>query len=242
MRAKLTDRRVGLAAELEKANRANEEAQTELIKTGNSDAMKASTVAHARFSALREAVATIDETLSAKQQEVEEAKTYEAQESTRIRISEIEREMDQRMSKYRRGRVEAHRVLETILPGASQALMRWTSLRNERNKLTGTQPPLKDRVPQVERLEPFGLLVDQALHLLGVIASQPSRAERHAAMIERNKTAEEASRREEELRARRKQEAEVKRISFFTEQRRVGKEGRTDGRASSVEEGFSKTA
>lgn len=209
--ASLTKRRIGLAAELEKANQENEAAQTELLASGSDDAMKAAAAAHARSSALEHAVATLDEALVKKQQELEAATIYEQQAGMRARMAELDREMDASLTKYRQGRIEIHKTLETVVPVTVDAWQQLMAQRREYQYLLqtteGRGTKLHNRVDGIEALQPFGHLVDQALECHARIAHNGTREERKARFTEQRKREKERLRRIDEERNARRLEA-----------------------------------
>jgi len=214
----LEKRRAQLDSELSKANQANEEAQTELVATGSSDAMKAATVAHARASALREAVATLDETLEEKRRELAEAEQYEQQESMRARAAECEREIKAAQQEYNEGREKAHKALEEILPGTFAAFTRHKALWQELHGLRRVIAP-GERVRHLDRIEnqslALGYLIDQGLQHLANVDRRGTREQRKAEANDRNRRAAEAAQRNEEQRKARELEAAERSGSGF---------------------------
>lgn len=206
----LEKRRAQLGGELSKANQANEEAQTELVATGSTDAMKAATVAHARASALREAVATLDETLGEKRRELAEAEQYEQQESMRARAAECEREIKAAQEEYNEGREKAHRALVEVLPGTFAAHQRHKVLWEELGRLRKVIAP-GEKVRNFDRIEnenlEFGYLIDQGLQHLANVERRGTREQRKADAIERNKRASAAAERMDAERKARELEA-----------------------------------
>lgn len=207
--ASLSERRAGLAAELEKANQVNDEAQTELVATGSSDAMKAATVAHARSSALQHAVATLDNTLEGKQRELEDAETYERNEANRVRAAECLREIDEKELELSQVYTRMHEPLVKEAPLAVAIWSRIRELRTEYGELarvTGSAP-LSNRIDSMENLAPFGSLVEQVVQWQANLNRRGTPAERKAKLVERSKAASEAAQRQDEEKAARELEA-----------------------------------
>lgn len=211
----LEKRHEQLARELSKAIQANSEAQAELVKTGSDEAMRQAATAFASFSSLQEAVALIDRQLDEKRQQLAEAEEYEGQAAKRTRIAEIERELEVTDQEYVQERRRAHEALQEILPGVFAADKRHAALWRELRGLLPKNDNVKftERI-QLENLEPFGHVVDQALQVLMNLDSRPSKAERKAIALERNKRQREASQRREEEQKERQRKAteEVRRF------------------------------
>ncbi|MFN2510918.1 MAG: hypothetical protein ABR568_05670 [Pyrinomonadaceae bacterium] len=208
--AALTERREGLAVELEKANQTNETAQTELLATGSTKAIETAKNAHASARALQHAVTTLDETLTEKNRELEDAETYEKQEGLRQRIAELDVSMDAAFKQYREGRIQMHKAMEEIAPPTVEAFHQLSQQRKEYQELlriTNSGAKLLNWLDGVDELQPFGSLVDEALRFQGNIAGRPSRAEKKAKITERSMKEKERLRRLDEERAARQLEA-----------------------------------
>ena len=100
----LEGRRAQLTIELGTARQANEKAQARLIASGSAEAIANAGICFATFSALQEAIASIDNTLVEKREQQRAAREDEEQQGKRERIAAIDCEMSALASQYCEGR------------------------------------------------------------------------------------------------------------------------------------------
>ena len=195
--AKSTDRRAELAARLETAKQAHDEAQAQLLAEGTDGATDRAATAFATYGGLREAINTLDEKIVNQQEILREAARRESLKAAHERRTACQLEMDQAEIEFREGRARANQALIDLLTPTMAAWQRFAGLQKELkqlNRVTGAPGTLREGMNRVEHLEPFGRLIGAGLELLLTVERQGSRAERKA-------KANEVSRREARARA-----------------------------------------
>jgi chromosome segregation ATPase len=167
----LNERIARVRGELETAEEVHANARAALVQGSSKQALDAVTAAHSLVAALKEAISTLENELEQKSAELSQAQAKEKRQAALDRIGEIHHERDALEADYNAARERANESLRGPLNEMRTALQRWHDLGVEYDQLSasiGSNAKAESRF-KVSPLEPFGVQVDQAFHVLGRI-------------------------------------------------------------------------